>query len=91
MSKCRVEVHEQVTTGRTGSGQLCFQWVTYQYKDRSQQNGYRLSWRRPDGSLQPGRSQARIPSAAVLLELLKRATAAGWFVTVEGRSPGGSS
>jgi hypothetical protein len=42
---------------------LCLQWGRYQYDDKTEpQAGYRFIWRRPDGSLQPARGQARIPS-----------------------------
>lgn len=41
-------------------------------------NGYRFIWRRPDGSLQPARGQARIPSIAVIDELIRNARNEGW-------------
>ena len=63
---------------------LCLQWVRYHYDDgRDSQMGYRFIWRRPDGSLQAARGQARIPSASDMFDLIKLATEAGWFVTAE--------
>ena len=41
-------------------------------------NGYRFIWRRPDGTLQGARGQARIPSIANILELTAKALKAGW-------------
>jgi len=87
MATSRVEIHEEVideSYGSTTDWRLCFHWVTYHYSDGSpSQKGYRFIWRRPDGSLQAARGQARIPSAAVLLSLLAQASSAGWFATVE--------
>jgi hypothetical protein len=59
-----------------------FQWCRYQY-DRGEepQYGYRFIWRRPDddgGGLQPARGQARIPSVAVIEQLIAKARKAGW-------------
>jgi hypothetical protein len=80
-----VQIHHEVMLGHPGQWRLCFQWVRYRYEDGSpSQDGYRFIWRRPDDSLQPARGQARIPSAAELLELLSLASRAGWFVTAEG-------
>jgi hypothetical protein len=60
-----VQIHHEVMLGQSGHWRLCFQWVTYRYEDGSPaQDGYRFIWRRPDGSLQPARGQARIPSGA---------------------------
>jgi hypothetical protein len=75
--------HEVVSDVEAGEWTLCFQWGTYRYEDGGAQTGYRFIWRRPNQNLQPARAQARIPSAAVLLELLQRATEAGWFITCE--------
>ena len=73
-----------------GDWSLCFQWGYYHYDgpDERPESGYRFIWRDADGALQPARGQARIPSAAHLLELLSRATAAGWFVRVEEQRVG---
>jgi hypothetical protein len=42
------------------------------------EEGYRYIWRRPDGSLQAARGQARILSLRQAQELMQQATAAGW-------------
>ena len=76
-----VQVHNEVAVGQPGDWRLCFQRVAYHYDDgRPSQDGFRFIWRRPDSTLQAARGQARIPSPAVLLELLGLASAAGWFV-----------
>ena len=63
---------------------LFFQWVTYNYDDgRERQHGYRFIWRRPNGTLQAARGQARIPSAEALFILTSKASKAGWFVKIE--------
>jgi hypothetical protein len=77
-----------VRNGNEGGWQLCFQWVTYTHNNGTpSERGYRFIWRRPDGTLQPARGQARIPSAADLFELMQRATRDGWFVAVESLQP----
>ena len=82
-----VTVHEEVRVGADDRWQLCFQWCTYTFDDGSSDlEGYRFIWRRPDGSLQAARGQARIPSIADLHELLYLAARAGWLRSVEGRS-----
>ena len=83
-----VVVHHEVRTGPPGGWQLCFQWVTYTYADASpSERGYRFIWRRPNGTLQPARGQARIPSAADLFDLLQKAAAEGWLVNAEALPP----
>jgi hypothetical protein len=83
-----VRIHHEVRTSGAAGWQLCFQWVTYTHDDGSpSEQGYRFIWRRPDGSLQPARGQARIPSASDLFELLQRATRDGWFVAAESLPP----
>jgi hypothetical protein len=60
---------------------LCFQWGRYHLDNGGRETGYRFIWRRPDNSL-----QARPPviqTAAMLFELLRRASEAGWFATCE--------
>ena len=44
----------------------------------NQQTGYRFIWRRPDGSLQPARGQARLPSLADAELLMRLARDLGW-------------
>ena len=48
------------------------------YDDGSSENGYRFIWRRPDGSLQPARGQARIPSLNKATVLMDMAKSEGW-------------
>lgn len=82
-----VSVHKEVFLGKEGSWRLCFQWCTYAYDDGSpDESGYRFIWRRPDGSLQAARGQARIPSIADIHELMQLAAREGWLATVEGAS-----
>jgi hypothetical protein len=64
---------------RPNGWRLCLQWVRYQYDDGSEpETGYRFIWRRPDGSLQPARGQARIPSLADAELLIRLAREMGW-------------
>lgn len=74
----RVQVINEVCEGEEGSYQLCFQWCRYLYGGGGMQYGYRFIWRREDGSLQPARGQARIPSVEILMRLVQRAKDAGW-------------
>jgi len=61
-----------------GEWQLCFQWCRYVYDDGSTQQGYRFIWRRPNGNLQAGRGQARIPSINQAMALMRVAETEGW-------------
>ena len=75
-----VEHHNEVRReSQDGGWVLCFQRCTYHYDDATLQTGYRFIWRRPDGTLQAARGQARIPDAAALQELVAAATREGWF------------
>lgn len=75
----RVQViNETCTNYGDGRWNLCFQWCLYVYDDGSSENGYRFIWRREDGSLQPARGQARIPSIDILEELVSVAKNEGW-------------
>jgi len=58
---------------------LYFQQGKYIYDNGESDEGYRFIWRRPDGTLQAARGQARIPSKKELLELLDLASEEGWF------------
>ncbi|WP_426752737.1 hypothetical protein [Myxococcus sp. Y35] len=57
---------------------LCFQRCRYVYTDGKKEEGYRFIWRRPDGSLQGARGQARLPSMKIARELMEEAEKAGW-------------
>lgn len=77
----RVQVINEVMTGDpnvSNSWELCLQWCLYVYDDGSSENGYRFIYRRPDGSLQPARGQARIPSLSQAMELMDMAKSEGW-------------
>jgi hypothetical protein len=74
----RVQVIAEVAEGHEGNWRLCFQWCRYIYADGRMQEGTGSFWRRPDGSLQAARGQARIPSLKVARALMKDAETAGW-------------
>ena len=74
----RVQVIQEAVHGYPGEWRLCFQWCRYIFSNGEMQEGYRFIWRRPDGSLQAARGQARIPSIRVAGELIKAAEVEGW-------------
>ena len=75
----RVEIHKEVPKElKIGEWNLWFQKVTYHYDDGSTQDGFRFIWRRPDGSLQATRGQARIESYEQMLELIDLAKKDGF-------------
>ena len=74
----RVQVINTTTRENPGEWELVFQWCLYVYDDGSSDNGYRFIWHRPDGSLQPARGQARLPSVNVIENLINIARAEGW-------------
>ena len=74
-----VKILNEVPTNRIKNWQLCFQECHYYYADGTDQEGFRFIWRRPDGSLQPARGQARIPSKQDLENLLNQAAQEGWY------------
>ena len=77
--QARVHVVDEVATKEGSEGyRLCLQWCRYLYHDGGSQEGYRFIWRRPDGTLQAARGQARIPSIAVMDALTKEAKKKGW-------------
>lgn len=63
-----------------GDWALHFQRVVYHFEDGHTEEGYRFIWRRPDGSLQAARGQARIPGRKELLELIALAEKEGLFI-----------
>ena len=76
---CKVKIHAEVQEVQPSGWSICFQQCTYNHDDRSPEQGFRFIWRRPDGSLQAARGQARIPNAVTLRLLTQAATRAGWF------------
>ena len=79
----RVTILDEVPVGmneETGTWNLVFQNVVYVHStSEPNEYGYRFIWRRPDGSLQAARGQARIPSKRDLEKLTKLASDAGWY------------
>jgi hypothetical protein len=75
----RVQIIREVTADEPNDWQLCFQWCEYIYDDDSTELGYRFIWRRPDGSLQAARGQARIPDVNSINQLMELARVAGWL------------
>lgn len=63
-----------------GDWTLHFQKVVYYFEDGHTEEGFRFIWRRPDGSLQAARGQARIPGRKELLELIALAEKEGLFI-----------
>ncbi len=74
----RVMVLDEVASGKEGNWRLCFQRCRYVYNDGKVQDGYRFIFRRPDGSLQGARGQARIPSLKEARLLMAEAEKQGW-------------
>lgn len=75
-----VIIHKQVPeNANPGEWTLCFQKVTYHYEDGSTQDGFRFIWRRPDGSLQAARGQARIETYEQMMALINQAKEEGFF------------
>jgi len=76
----RVQVIEQVSKDRPKEGHwvLWLQWCRYIYDDGNAECGFRFIWRRPDGSLQPARGQARIVSLEDAEKLIEKARNQGW-------------
>lgn len=78
-----VTILKEVSNGSKGNWVLCFQWCQYNYDDGHTENGYRFIWRRPDGTLQAARGQARIPSLKDIHELTFLAAKDGWLAKIE--------
>lgn len=74
-----VEIRNEVISGEPSDWRLCFHECVYHYDDGTEQTGFRFIWRRPDGSLQAARGQARIPNEEDLFGLLQMAETEGWF------------
>lgn len=58
---------------------LHFQKVVYHHENGSSEDGFRFIWRRPDGTLQAARGQARIPGRQELMDLINQAEKEGLF------------
>jgi len=80
-----VRILKEVKTEEEGKWNLCFQWCEYKYDDNSSEFGYRFIWRRPDGSLQAARGQARIPSFKEMNYLITQSAEKGWLGSIETR------
>ncbi|WP_058953150.1 hypothetical protein [Clostridium tyrobutyricum] len=77
----RVQVINEVCYDESAKGEkwvLCLQWCRYIYNDGSLETGFRFIWRRPDGTLQAARGQARIPNLKMVEELMEKAKIEGW-------------
>lgn len=75
-----VEFHKEVPKQlKITDWNLCFQKVTYHYDDGSTQDGFRFIWRRPNGSLQAARGQARIETYEHMMALINQAKEEGFF------------
>ena len=79
---CNVHVYDEFVVMSYPNGwTLLFQRVRYCWRPSGDyQDGFRDMWRRPDGSLQPARGQARIPSLKVLHAMYEEAVKRGWNV-----------
>lgn len=76
----RVQIIKEVQKDKPKAGHwvLCLQWCRYLYDDGNMEQGFRFIWRRPDGSLQPARGQARIISLKDAEKLIQMARKQGW-------------
>jgi hypothetical protein len=77
----RVQVLDEIAYDEGSIGSkwvICLQWCRYIYDDGELEYGFRFIWRRPDGSLQAARGQARIPDLKIVEELVNRARVQGW-------------
>jgi hypothetical protein len=75
-----VVIHEVWT--ETVGAQFGMQWCRYSFSQLPVY-GYRFVCRDEGGRLLPESSQALIPRAAWIFELIQKATDAGWFVSAE--------
>jgi len=76
--QARVVVFDQLETGYPNGWTLALQRVRYVYERGETEDGFRFIWRRPDGTLQAARGQARIPRLSDALDLIRRAIEGGW-------------
>lgn len=75
----KFKIRHEVTNYPNNGWRLFFQEGIYNYDDNTSQTGFRFIWKRPNGTLQAARGQARIPSKQDMFELLALASKAGWF------------
>ena len=74
-----IDKYEEVSEPVRDGWVLYFQRCKWNLDDGTTENGYRFIYRRPDGTLQAARGQARIPDAATLQRLIDKARGAGWY------------
>lgn len=74
--KLKAEVPEKLIEN---DWNLCFQKVTYHYDDGGEEDGFRFIWRRPNGTLQAARGQARIESYEQMMALIEEAKSLNLF------------
>ena len=76
----RVQIINEVSKDKPKAGHwvLYLQWCRYLYDDGNMEHGFRFIWRRPNGSLQPARGQARIVSLKDAEKLIEMARNQGW-------------
>lgn len=75
-----VRIIREVTNGVSKEWRLCFQWCEYIFEEEDYvEYGYRFIWRRPDGTLQAARGQARIHRLKDMHQLLALAANEGWL------------
>lgn len=75
----RIEWKNEVSKSYESGWILCFQYCKYCYDgDIEPEYGYRFIWRRPGGTLQAARGQARIPNVSDILYLISKAIEEGW-------------
>lgn len=80
-TSARVQVINEVAYDENALGNewvLCLQWCRYVYDDGTTETGFRFIWRRPDGSLQAARGQARLPDLDIVASLMQKAKELGW-------------
>lgn len=75
----KVSILHEVSFLYKNNWQLCFQDCVFYFDNGTKDDGFRFIWRRPNGSLQPARGQARIPSKLDLESLLIKASKEGWY------------
>jgi len=74
----RVHIIDSIDKKFDSGWTISFQWCLYDYEDGNTDKGFRFIWKRPDGTLQAARGQARIPDVETINELLEEAKKQGW-------------